>query len=89
MLLNKRIMPGVAVDTTIYCNQLGMLIEFSYCTAVNDGLPCRNIIGCWKERMDILAFLRETFTDDQLKKVFSGVPKSRIERIIDSLNKDD
>ena len=56
---------------------------------MNDGLPCRNIIGCWKARMDILAFLGETFTEDQLKKVFSGVPKSRIERIIDSLNKDD
>jgi hypothetical protein len=55
---------------------------------MNNGLPCRNIIGCWKARMDILTFLRETFTEDQLKKVFS-VPKSRIERIIDSLNKDD
>jgi len=77
------------VNTTMYCNQLGMLIEFSYCTAMNNGLPCRNIIGCWKARMDILTFLRETFTEDQLKKVFSGVPKSRIERIIDSLNKDD
>jgi hypothetical protein len=66
-----------------------MLIEFSYCTAMNTGLPCRNIIGCWKTRMDILTFLRETFTEDQLKKVFSGVPKSRIERIIDSLNKND
>ena len=56
---------------------------------MNDGLPCRNIIGCWKARMDILAFLGETFTEDQLKKVFSGVPKSRIERIIDTLNKND
>ena len=56
---------------------------------MNEGLPCRNIIDCWKVRMAILAFLRETFTEDQLKKVFSGVPKSRIERIIDSLNKDD
>ncbi|MBS1112958.1 MAG: hypothetical protein H6Q92_721 [Nitrospirae bacterium] len=56
---------------------------------MNDSLPCRNIIGCWKERMDILAFLRETFTDDQLEKVFRGVPKSRIERIIDTLNTND
>lgn len=63
-----------------------MLIEFSYCTTMNDGLPCRNIIGCWKARTDILAFLREHFTDDQLKKVFSGAPKSRVERIIDMLH---
>jgi hypothetical protein len=81
-------MSGVAVDTTIYCNQLGMLIEFPYCTAVNNGLPCRNIIGCWKTRTDILSFLREHFTDDQLKKVFSTLPKTKIERIIDIISED-
>ena len=66
-----------------------MLIEFSYCTTMNDGLPCRNIIGCWKARTDILAFLREHFTDDQLKKVFSNLPKTRIERIIEALSEND
>ena len=73
----------------IYCNQLGMLIELSYCISVNDKLPCRNVIGCWKERMDIIAFLREKFTDEELKKVFSGLPKSRIERIIESMKKEE
>jgi hypothetical protein len=65
-----------------------MLIEFPYCTAVNNGLPCRNIIGCWKTRTDILSFLREHFTDDQLKKVFSTLPKTKIERIIDIISED-
>jgi hypothetical protein len=72
----------------IYCNQLGMVIELSYCTSLNEGLPCRNIIGCWKERIDIIAFLREKFTDEELKKVFSGPPKSRIDRIIESVKKE-
>lgn len=88
-LWDKSLATKVAVETTIYCHQLGMLIEFSYCTSMNDRLPCRNIIDCWKSRTDILAYLRETFTDDQLEKVFSGVPKSRIERIIDTLNTND
>jgi hypothetical protein len=65
-----------------------MLVEFSYCTSMNDNLPCRNILGCWKHRMDIITVLREQFTDEQLKKVFSGHPKTRIERIIESLEKD-
>jgi hypothetical protein len=73
----------------IYCNQLGMIIEFSYCISMNENLPCRNIIGCWKERIDIIAFLRENFTDEELKKVFSGQPKSRIERIIESVKKEE
>jgi hypothetical protein len=52
---------------------------------MNEGLPCRNIIGCWKERIDVISFLRKTFSDEDLKKVFSGPPKSRIERIIESM----
>jgi hypothetical protein len=56
---------------------------------MNNGLPCRNIIGCWETRTDILAFLREHFTDDQLKKVFGNLPKTRIERIVDALSQDD
>ena len=68
----------------IYCNQLGMLVEFSYCASLNEGLPCRNIIGCWKERIDIMSLLRKNFSDQELKKVFSAPPKSRIDRIIES-----
>lgn len=73
----------------IYCLQLGMLVEFSYCISMNENLPCRNIIGCWKHRADIITILTEKFTDEELKKVFSGLPKSRIERIIESITKED
>ncbi|MCX5806652.1 MAG: hypothetical protein NT010_11405 [Proteobacteria bacterium] len=71
----------------IYCTQLGMVIDINYCISVNDGLPCRNTIGCWQGRMDIYAFLKEKFTEDDLKKVFSNLPKSKIERIIESAEK--
>ena len=73
----------------IYCNQLGMLVEFSYCTSMNDNLPCRNIIGCWKERADVISLLRINFSDEDLKKAFSGTPKTRIDRIIESARKPD
>jgi hypothetical protein len=69
----------------IYCTQLGMVIEISYCFFVNEGLPCRNTIGCWQERADITVLLREQFTDEQLKKVFGGLPKSKLERIAESI----
>lgn len=72
----------------IYCHHLGMVIDFSYCISMNEGLPCRNIIGCFKGRMDISKFLREKFTEDELKKAFGGLPKSRIERIIESIKLD-
>jgi len=69
----------------IYCTQLGMIIEISYCFSVNDGLPCRNIIGCWQERVDIVALLKEKFTDVQLKKVFGALPKTKLQRIAESI----
>jgi hypothetical protein len=59
---------------------------------MNEGLPCRNLIGCWKERIDIMAFLNKTLKEDELRKCFSGFPKSKIERIIEiikSLKKED
>ena len=61
-----------------------MLIDLSYCAITNEGFPCRNIIGCWKERMDIIGFLREKYSDKELKDIFSSPPKSRIDRIIES-----
>ncbi len=76
----------------LYCLQLGMLTNFDYCVSVNEGLPCRNLIGCWKERIDIMAFLNKTLTEDELRKSFSGLPKSKMERIIEiirSLKKED
>lgn len=70
---------------TIYCNQMGMLVEFSYCAKMGEGLPCRNIINCWQNRIDILNFLKQNYTLDELKKIFSKLPKSRIDRILEYL----
>lgn len=70
---------------SIYCTQLGMVIEFAYCMSVNDGLPCRNMVGCWKGRMDIVRHLRSALSDEELRKAFGGLPKSRIERIIEAI----
>jgi hypothetical protein len=67
----------------IYCFQLGMLIQFDYCVSVNEGLPCRNLIGCWKERTEINSFLKKSLTEDELRKCFDGLPKSKIERILE------
>ena len=76
----------------IYCFQLGMITQFDYCASVNEGLPCRNLIGCWKERTEIMSYLKNSLSEDELRKCFDGLPKSKIERIVDiikSLEKED
>jgi hypothetical protein len=65
-----------------------MLVKFTYCSSLNENLPCRNIIGCWKDRTDVIAFLKENFSEEDLKKIFSGPPKTRIDRIIESIKKE-
>ncbi len=62
-----------------------MLIDFSYCVSVSEGLPCRNIIRCFQGRLDIHMLLKERFTADELEKAFKGLPKSRLERILESI----
>jgi hypothetical protein len=56
---------------------------------MNESLPCRNIIGCWKERTDVISFLKESFSAEELKKTFGGLPKTRIDHIIKSARKPD
>jgi len=68
----------------IYCGQLGMIIGFDYCLCVQNGLPCANAFGCWKERVDVAVVLRAKFTDDEIRRAFNTLPKSRLQRILES-----
>jgi hypothetical protein len=67
----------------IRCLQLGGPVTFAYCRKVNDGLPCRNLLGCWTRRFDVVAFLRETYTKEQLRRAFAPPDKSRLQRIVE------
>ena len=71
----------------IYCTQLGMVAEFSYCLSMNEGMPCRNSIGCWRERVDIMKVLGAAFTEEELRRCFGGPPKTRMERMIEVLER--
>ncbi len=33
----------------------------------------------------LISFLNEKFTENEIRKAFAGIPKSRLERIIESL----
>ncbi len=70
-----------------YCPHMGIVLSLSYCLSQNDGLPCRNTVRCWEDRLDVEALLRKRFSDEQLRRVFAGLPKSRVERIVDSIGK--
>jgi hypothetical protein len=69
----------------IYCPHLGMVITFNYCRRTQSGLPCRNLLGCWEERIPVAEFLGKNYTRSELESAFSGLPKTRLERIFESI----
>jgi len=49
-------------------------------------LPCRWVVGCWKERMEIQTFLEDHYTDDELEQIFTP-PRPKIETLINLVAK--
>lgn len=76
------------MEREAYCPHMGMIVKFSYCISMNEGLPCRNTVRCWEQRMDICRTLEERFGQEELRKAFGGLPKSRIDRIVEGLPKE-
>jgi hypothetical protein len=74
-------------DLTIYCVQLGGEIPFRYCRTVQDGLPCRRVLSCWEFRIEITRFLHENYSPEGLHQAFSPSPRTRIETIVDLVEK--
>ena len=70
----------------IYCPHLGMMLTFNYCRRAQSSLPCRNVPGCWDERLPVATFLSENFSREELEAALGGLPKTRLERIFDCLH---
>jgi len=70
-----------------YCPHMGIVLELSYCLTQNDGLPCRNCLRCWEGRIAIDSLLKQRFSGEDLRRAFGCLPKSRVERIVESIEK--
>jgi hypothetical protein len=75
-------------ELTIWrCPTLGGPVPFVHCRKTNNGFPCFSIVTCWGERVDLAAFLRENYTMEELEQAFGAAKKSRLETILDTLEK--
>ncbi len=72
---------------TIRCPMLGGEVPFRYCRTLNEELPCRKIIICWEFRMEIGKFLSDHYSLDQIEKALSPPTKTRIETILELIEK--
>jgi hypothetical protein len=61
---------------------LGHEIKFAYCRQGASAQPCRKIFDCWFETFDIKQFMREQFTDEQIKAILAP-PKPKTTSLIE------
>jgi len=73
-------------DETIRCPRVGGEVNFKFCRSENNMLPCRWIIGCWQNKMDINGFLKDHYSTDELDQAFAP-RKSKLESLIGLVEK--
>ncbi|PKL37770.1 MAG: hypothetical protein CVV44_15645 [Spirochaetae bacterium HGW-Spirochaetae-1] len=69
-----------------YCRMLGHYIEFRYCRTVANGLPCRKVLDCWFETIDVRSFMDEHFTSEEQEKIFTP-PMDKVSSILELIEK--
>lgn len=69
-----------------YCRQLGHAVPFHYCRQMATGLPCRHIVGCWREEIEVEPFIREHYTPEQLARIFQP-PQEKVATLYDLIEK--
>ena len=73
-------------EKTGYCRMLGHHVPFRYCRTINSGIPCRKIMDCWFEIMDIAQFISENYTESEQRQI-AAPPPEKISSLLDLINK--
>jgi hypothetical protein len=73
-------------EYTARCPMLGHLVPFTYCRAPGSDLPCRKIMDCWHERIDIVAFLEEILSPEDMEALLAP-PKQKMTQLMELIKK--
>ena len=61
---------------------MGHHLTFAYCRKPASAQPCQKIFDCWFKTFDAEQFMKEHFTDEQIK-AFLVPPKPKITSLIE------
>lgn len=71
-------------DLTQRCRRLGSDIDFKYCRLhAEQGQVCSSIIQCWWERFDVISFLKEHLSSDQLMALEQPQVKPKMTKLME------
>ena len=68
------------------CPPLGGEVPFRHCRRVNSGLPCQRLLGCWQEQLDVVGFVRENYTLEELEPLFQP-SKPRLDIMFETVSR--
>ena len=60
------------------CGMLGHEVPFAYCRNPGRDIPCRKILDCWWQTFDVVGFLREHHTEDQIRQILTPSQDKRV-----------
>ena len=70
----------------IHCRMLGHDVPFSYCRTGATGQPCRKIFDCWFQKFDIVGFMKEHYSEDEIEAI-QQPPKNRMMTLVELIEK--
>ncbi|NLE57283.1 MAG: hypothetical protein GX616_02905 [Planctomycetes bacterium] len=68
------------------CRLLGHEIRFGYCRLLPEGRPCRLIVECWQGSFDVVSYLKQHYTDEQIEG-FLAPPKPKLVSLLELIEK--
>jgi hypothetical protein len=65
------------------CPRLGGPVGFKYCMSGEGQHPCAKVVDCWWETFDILQYLRDNLSADQLDRVLNARPRPKVASLVE------
>ena len=60
------------------CPMLGHEVPFSYCRQPGAHTPCRKIFDCWWQTFDVVGFMREHHTEEEIQRILTPRNDKRV-----------
>ena len=66
------------------CPRLGGPVAFKYCRTCGDNRqPCFKIIDCWWESFNIVAYVREHYSEECCLMLTQALPKPKVNHLLE------
>ncbi len=71
-------------DLSRRCPPLGGPVPFKYCRTMNRKLPCQRIVQCWGPKFNVIEWLKENYSPEQIEQALTPDTRSRLDKILET-----